>query len=191
MSITLILVLCVLMVANQMIGIANGWYRDGFSIHKMVCGLQKYGIILLGYGAIALTAFVAGRYIPQMEYISGILLEPIAKYFIKLLNRLRIVLNDNIDDVIEHKRENKRARNARRSAAVMNSLQRAEETVTSAHAEQNADKTTVQLISMAPAKLTPKTTHKPLNQSLPEVVTAEQSGEGRKKRPGTKKSAEA
>ncbi len=190
MSIILFIVLCVLMVANQMIGIANGWYRDGFSIHKMVCGLQKYGIILLGYGAIAFTAFFAGRYIPQMEYISGLLLEPIARYFIKLLNRLRIVLNDSIDDVIEHKRASKRARNARRNASVMNSIQAAEGVV-SAHKETVNDAATVQLISMTPTKpVPPKPAHKPLNQSLPEAVTAE-AATGRKKRPGTKKSVEA
>ncbi len=189
MSIVLFMILCVLMVANQMIGIANGWYRDGFSLHKMVCGLQKYGIILLGYGAIALIAFVAGKYFSQFEYISGLLLEPIAKYFIKLLNRLRVVLNDNIEDVIEHKRANKRARSARRNAA-LSGIPVAEETVAAAHMEQNGDKTTVQLISMAPAKPVRKPVHKPLNQSLPEAVTSEQ-GEAKKKRTGVSKKVEA
>lgn len=184
MSIILFILLCVLMVANQMIGIANGWYRDGFSLHKMVCGFQKYGIILLGYGAIALTAYVAGRYIPQMEYISGILLEPIAKYFVKLLNRLRVVLNDNIEDVIDHKKTSKRSRNARRTAG----SSMAEEIVAGSHVEPAGEAATVQLISMTPAKPVKKTPYKPLNQSLPEAVSTEGD---KKKRTGAKKSAEA
>lgn len=189
MSIILFLVLCVLMVANQMIGIANGWYRDGFSIHKMVCGFQKYGIILLGYGAIAFTAYISGKYIPEMEYISGILLEPIAKYFVKLLNRLRVVLNDNVEDVIEHKRNARRSRNARRTASTGGSSM-AEEIVAASHVEQNGDAATVQLISMTPAKPVKKTAYKPLNQSLPEAVASE-TAEGKKKRTGVKKTAEA
>lgn len=188
MSVILFLTLCVLMVANQMIGIANGWYRDGFSIHKMICGFQKYGIILLGYGAIAFTAFFAGKYIPEMEYISGLLLEPIAKYFIKLLNRLRVVLNDNIEDVIEHKRAAKRNKNIRRTASSGSSM--AEEIVAASHIESNGDAASVQLISMSPAKPVRKTAYKPLNQSLPEAVSAEQS-DVKKKRSGVKKSVEA
>ena len=184
MSIVLFIFLCVLMVANQMIGIANGWYRDGFSLHKMVGGFQKYGIILLGYGAIAFAAYIAGRYFPKMEYISGLLLEPIAKYFVKLLNRLRVVLNDNIEDVIDYKRTSKRSRNARKT--VGSSM--AEEIVAGSHVEMPGETATVQLINMTPAKPVKKTPYKPLNQSLPEAVNTE---DNKKKRTGIKKSAEA
>jgi len=110
MSIALFLVLCGMMVANQIIGIANGWYREGFSLRKMVAGFQKYGIILFGYGIIAAASYILGNFFPKAEIISGILLDPIAKYFVKLLNRLRNVVSDNIEEVIENRRSGKDAK---------------------------------------------------------------------------------
>lgn len=139
-SIVLLLILCALMLINQVIGISNGWYREGFSLTKMVCGFQKYGIILVGYAAIALIAFFGGKSIPQLEYLSGLLLEPIARYFAKLVGRLTKVLNDDIEDVIQHRRAMKHQRMMARNGKSMASV--------------NVREGTVQLISTIPAKTT-------------------------------------
>jgi len=137
-SMVLLLILCALMVINQVIGISNGWYREGFSLTKMVCGFQKYGIILIGYAAIALIAFFGGKAIPQLEYLSGLLLEPIARYFSKLVGRLTKVLGDDIEDVIQHRRAVKHQRTLAKNAKSMASV--------------NVREGTVQLISTVPSK---------------------------------------
>ncbi len=140
MSIALFMVLCGMMVANQIIGIANGWYREGFSLRKMVAGFQKYGIILFGYGMIAAASYVLGNYFPKAEIISGILLDPIAKYFVKLLNRLRNVVSDNIEDVLDYRRFAKDAKATMKGNQNLNALNGYEVT---AELEAGIDKTAV------------------------------------------------
>lgn len=95
MSIQLIVVLLVLMVTNQLIGTGYGSWKAGFDKALFFRGVKKILLILAGYGAIALTAHFAADYIPKIEYLSGILLEPIAKYFTKVCDSLKQLLHES------------------------------------------------------------------------------------------------
>jgi len=95
MSIQLIATLLLLMAANQIIGTGYGSWKSGFSRELFVKGIKKVALLLVGYGAIALTAHFAAGVIPEAEYLNGILLEPIAKYFTKICGSLKQLLNES------------------------------------------------------------------------------------------------
>ncbi len=99
MSIQLIGILVILMLANQVIGTGYGSWKSGFSSALFFRGIRKILLLFVGYGAIALAARFAADYIPDMEYLSGILLEPIAKYFIKVCDALKQLLNESTKEV--------------------------------------------------------------------------------------------
>ena len=103
MSIKLIAVLTVLMVANQIVGISYGAFKEGFSWNKLKYGLWKLFTALCGYAAIAFAAYFANEYINGIEYVSGILLEPIAKYFLNVIEKLKLLINEDITSVIRNK----------------------------------------------------------------------------------------
>ena len=105
MSIKLIIVLVVLMAVNQIVGTSYGTWKDGFSKDKLLSGLWKIGSLALGYGALAFAAHFAAQYIPSAEYVSGILVEPIAKYFSKICESLRCLLSDSVTKNVEQKHE--------------------------------------------------------------------------------------
>lgn len=107
MSIKLLLVLLGLMVANQIVGTSYGSFIAGFSGEKLKYGLWKLVTAAVGYGAIALAAHFANDYINGMEYLSGILLEPIARYFLDVVDKLKKLVNSNITDVIAEKATSK------------------------------------------------------------------------------------
>ena len=94
MSLQLIFILVVLMAANQIIGTGYGSWKSGFNRELFFKGVKKVFLLLVGYGAIALAAYFAADYIPKAEYLSGILLEPIAKYFAKVCDSLKQLLNE-------------------------------------------------------------------------------------------------
>lgn len=94
MSLQLILILVVLMAANQIIGTGYGSWKSGFNKALFWRGVKKIFLLFIGYGAIALAARFAADYIPKAEYLSGILLEPIAKYFTKVCDSLKRLLNE-------------------------------------------------------------------------------------------------
>ena len=94
MSFQLICVLVVLMVANQLIGTGYGSWKEGFSRALFWKGVKKIVLLFVGYGAIALAVHFAADYIPKIEYLNGILLEPIAKYFTKVCDALKQLLNE-------------------------------------------------------------------------------------------------
>ena len=94
MSLQLIFILVVLMAANQIIGTGYGSWKTGFNSDLFFKGIKKVSLLLVGYGAIALAAYFAADYIPKAEYLSGILLEPIAKYFAKVCDSLKHLLNE-------------------------------------------------------------------------------------------------
>ena len=95
MSFKLIFVLIALMLVNQIIGTGYGSWKDGFNKQVFFKGLMKIIYLLLGYGVIALTIHLAAEVVPQAEYLSGILLEPIAKYFTKVCDSLKGLLNES------------------------------------------------------------------------------------------------
>lgn len=105
MSISLIFVLLFLMLTNQIIGTTYGSWKNGFSKELLGKGLLKILYLALGYSALAFAAHFASEYVPAAEYISGILIEPIAKYFSKICESLRMLLSDSASDVIKSSKE--------------------------------------------------------------------------------------
>ncbi|EOS64972.1 hypothetical protein [Oscillibacter sp. 1-3] len=94
MSLQLIFILVVLMTANQIIGTGYGSWKSGFDRGLFFRGVKKILLLFVGYGAIALAARFVADYMPKAEYLSGILLEPIAKYFTKVCDSLKQLLNE-------------------------------------------------------------------------------------------------
>ena len=99
LSVHLIIILVVLMAANQIIGTGYGSWKSGFDKGLFDKGLffrgvEKVFLLLIGYGAIALAVHFAADYVPKAEYLSGILLEPIARYFTKVCESLKQLLNE-------------------------------------------------------------------------------------------------
>ena len=108
MSINLIVTLVVLMIANQAIGTAYGSWKEGFDWELLWKGVWKIVCLAMGYGALAVACHFASEYIPEAEYISGIIVEPIAKYFSKICEKLRKLLDDSASEVVgkrKHKDE--------------------------------------------------------------------------------------
>lgn len=56
-------------------------------------------------GALAFAARYAAQYVPSAEYLSGILVEPIAKYFSKICESLRGLLNDSVSENVVKKKQ--------------------------------------------------------------------------------------
>ena len=77
------------MIANQLIGTGYGAWTSGFNKDKFFAGLYKIGTLAVGFGVLAISAHFAGNYVEGLEYISGLLLEPIAMYFTKLTRNLK------------------------------------------------------------------------------------------------------
>lgn len=102
-SIKLFIVLIVLMLANQCLGTAYGAWKDKFHRDYFLKGLGKILRLFFCYGAVTLAAEFAGEYIPNSEYLSGILLEPIAKYYSKICRSMRDLLNDSTQAVKDSK----------------------------------------------------------------------------------------
>lgn len=94
MSFQLICILVVLMIANQAIGTGYGSWKSGYNRAFFWRGVKKIALLFVGYGAIALAVHFAADYIPKAEYLNGILLEPIAKYFTKVCDSLKQLLNE-------------------------------------------------------------------------------------------------
>lgn len=94
MSIKLVIVLAVLLVVNQVIGTGYGTWKDKFDKNLFFSGVKKVALIFIGYGALAFAAHYASEYVPSVEYISGILVEPIARYFAKICESLRNLVNE-------------------------------------------------------------------------------------------------
>lgn len=107
MSLILIIVLVVLMAVNQIIGTTYGSWKQGFSKDLLITGLLKILYLALGYGALAFAAHFASQYIPEAGYLSGILIEPIAKYFSKICESLRKLLDDSVSVIVEAKKRDK------------------------------------------------------------------------------------
>ena len=93
MVLSLLYLLAILIVVNFVIGCLRGIWNEGFKKDKFFKGLITYALILLGFAAIDLFAYAAGQKIQGFVYLAGILLDPIARYFVKLLDTLRELLD--------------------------------------------------------------------------------------------------
>ena len=107
MSIKLIVVLVILMVVNQVVGTSYGSWKSGFQKDLLWKGIWKIACLALGYGALAIAAKYASNYVPSAEYLIGSLIEPIAKYFSKICESLRRLLDDSVTEIVEQSRQNK------------------------------------------------------------------------------------
>lgn len=107
MSATLFIVLIVLMAANQIIGTTYGTWKKGFNKPLFCSGLLKIAQLAVGYGALALAAHFASQYVPAAEYLNGILVEPIARYFSKICESLRLLLSESATEIAKRKMEEK------------------------------------------------------------------------------------
>ncbi len=104
MSIKLYAVLLGLMLANQIVGTSYGSFKEGFKKEKLGYGLWKLFTAAIGYAAIAFAAHFANEYIKGIEYLSGILLDPIARYFLDVVDKLKTLINENVGVVIDGKK---------------------------------------------------------------------------------------
>ncbi len=89
MSLNLLLVMAVFIVTDFVVELLDDTWKEGFQKEKCIKGAERRALVLIGYSAFALIAYFAGQKASAMEYLSGLLLEPIARYFVSLLNRLR------------------------------------------------------------------------------------------------------
>lgn len=104
MSVKLFIVLIVLMGANQILGTCYGSWKEGFRVELLWAGIKKIFFLALGYGALAFAARYASQYVPSAEYLSGVLVEPIAKYFSKICESLRNLLNDSVTETVARRK---------------------------------------------------------------------------------------
>ena len=94
MCIKLFLVLLLLMIVNQLMGTGYGAWKEGFQREKFLAGCYKLLVLCLGYGTVAVSAYAAGAYIEAAQYISGLLIEPVCRYFAKLVGTLRSMVEE-------------------------------------------------------------------------------------------------
>jgi len=93
MVISLLYLLAILLVTNFVIGLLRGIWAEGFKKEKFFKGFTTYLLIFIGFAAIDLFAYYAGQQISGFTYLAGILIDPIARYLVKILDTLRELLD--------------------------------------------------------------------------------------------------
>lgn len=93
MVLCLLYLLAILLVTNFVIGFLRGIWAEGFKKEKFIKGFTTYLLIFIGFAAIDLFAYYAGREIKGFTYLAGILIDPIARYLVKILDTLRELLD--------------------------------------------------------------------------------------------------
>lgn len=92
MAIGLLFIMLAVFVTDFVVEVLYGVFSKQLEQH-MVKGLAaKYVLLLIGFGAIALISWAAQYWFDGAKYLSGILLEPIARYFIALMDKLRMIM---------------------------------------------------------------------------------------------------
>lgn len=89
MSLNLLFIMTGFLLADYMVGLLHGIWNEGFDKGKCIKGAQRYFLIFAGYGALALIAHLSSYRFEEMKYLSGLLLEPIARHFVRLIDRLK------------------------------------------------------------------------------------------------------
>lgn len=100
-SFRLVGILFILMIANQLVGTSYGAIVEGFKAEKLKVGLWKTFTTFLGYAVIVIAANYTDNYIPGSEYLSGILLEPIAGYFSKIIEKLKVLISTDVSKLCD------------------------------------------------------------------------------------------
>lgn len=93
MILDLLYLLIILMAVNFIVGLLRGVWNEGFKKDKFIKGLTTYLLILIGFTAVALFAYYAGQKSSGFMYLAGIMIDPIARYLVKLLDTLRELLD--------------------------------------------------------------------------------------------------
>ena len=161
MSLKLLFIMTALLLADYVVGLLYGIWNEGFDREKCIKGAQKYFLIFVGYGAIALIAYISSMRLAEMEYLSGLLLEPIARYFIKLLDRMKGLMAKDTE---------------REKKPVEIKSEKPQETVV-----------TVQAVKPEPAKPAPKRTQAARRSTAAKTSTATKTEAAASAKPQTKK----
>lgn len=93
MVLNLLYLLTILMVVNFVVGFLRGIWAEGFNKDKFLKGFTTYLLIWIGFAALDLFAYKAGEAISGFTYLAGILIDPIARYLVKILDTLRELLD--------------------------------------------------------------------------------------------------
>lgn len=93
MVLSLLYLLAILLVVNFIIGFLRGIWAEGFKKDKFFKGFTTYLLIFIGFAALDLFAYYAGQKISGFAYLAGILVDPIARYLVKILDTLRELLD--------------------------------------------------------------------------------------------------
>lgn len=92
MSLYLVIILFIILAVDFLVAFFSNLSGKIDGKEKTLRMLQRYGVIFGGYAAIAVIAYFCGKAYPNMEYIGGLLLDPIFRYSVSLLDRLKIVM---------------------------------------------------------------------------------------------------
>lgn len=93
MIIYMLYLLAILMIVNFAIGAIRGIWTEGYKKEKFFKGLTMYALIFLGFAALGLFAHFAGQKATGFSYLAGVLIDPIARYLVRLLDTLRELLD--------------------------------------------------------------------------------------------------
>lgn len=94
MSLVLVIILFIILAVDFLIALFGNVcpHAEGKDKERVLRLLQRYAVIFGGYAAVGLIAYCCGKYYPSMEYIGGLLLDPIFRYAISLLDRLKLLM---------------------------------------------------------------------------------------------------
>lgn len=122
MSLALVIILFIILTVDFLIALFGNIcpHAECKDREKIVRLLQRYAVIFGGYAAVGLIAYCCGKYYPSMEYIGGLLLDPIFRYSISLLDRLKVLM-------IRPKREECRADKADKAEKAEEATAKSEE----------------------------------------------------------------
>ena len=95
MSLAFVIILFIILAVDFLVALFGNVCPNGENCktgEKILRLSQKYAVIFGGYTAVGLIAYFCGKSYPSMEYIGGLLLDPIFRYAISLLDRLKMLM---------------------------------------------------------------------------------------------------
>ena len=94
MSLAFVVILFIILAVDFLIALFGNVcpHAEGKDREKILRLLQRYAVIFGGYAAVGLIAYFCGKWYPSMEYIGGLLLDPIFRYAISMLDRLKTLM---------------------------------------------------------------------------------------------------
>ena len=94
MSLAFVIILFIILAVDFLIALFGNVcpHCEGKDKERILRLLQRYAVIFGGYAAVGLIAYFCGKCYPSMEYIGGLLLDPIFRYAVSLLDRLKVLM---------------------------------------------------------------------------------------------------